>query len=257
MSKKSLTVEQKVALSQKHWIPEKRWYTPPVVWAVASSSKLLMKGLNRVQIEGQERLERALARPSRGLLTFSNHVSLFDDPWLLSCIAPISYDTGRWIPADAMNFFSTPLLGRIFSCGKCVPIVRGAGLDQPGFHFLIERLKANEWVHIFPEGGRTRDPESRLRHPFKTGIGRLIEESRCWLLPFYHQGMESILPIGGRFPRIGKRVLIHIGELYEADEGFLQQQAEAYPAETLVDSLTTWAYETLKKMEIAIRDDSA
>ena len=41
---------------------------------------------NRFDIEGQEHLDRALARrkrTGRGLITISNHLSLFDDPLML------------------------------------------------------------------------------------------------------------------------------------------------------------------------------
>ena len=65
-----------------------------------------------------------------------------------------------------------------------------------------------EWVHIFPEGGRTRRQEGRLKTPFKRGIGRLIDEAQPILLPFYHFGMHEVMPVGRWLPRIGKTVKV-------------------------------------------------
>jgi 1-acyl-sn-glycerol-3-phosphate acyltransferase len=51
-------------------------------------------------------------------------------------------------------------------------------------------------LHIFPEGGRSREPTGQLQLPLKIGIGKLIYEARPLLMPFYHFGMHKILPIG-------------------------------------------------------------
>ena len=132
---------------------------PPLSRFVVNLSRFVMQGMNTVVFEGQERWEAVFEHEGRGVLSFSNHVSLFDDPLLISNLGRTRFDDVRWIGSDHINFFGTALKGLIYSAGKCVPIVRGGGLDQPGFSFLSERLKAGDWVHIFPEGGRTREPE--------------------------------------------------------------------------------------------------
>lgn len=201
---------------------------------VVALCKGLMQVLNTVEFHHAERLTeaRALGRP---LLTFSNHVSLFDDPWLMATMSGSRWRELRWIATDALNFFDTPVKAWFFSLGKGVPIVRGAGLDQPGFHFLEERLDDGDWVHVFPEGTRSRTPQE-LHRPFKPGLAFLIRATRPLLLPFHHRGMEDILPIGTRFPRFGNTVSVRFGEITDAAAGL---------ADASIEEITTWAEEQL------------
>lgn len=217
---------------------KKRLGTPVVVTAC----RVLLGGLNRVETRGVEVFREAHAS-GRPLLTFSNHVSLFDDPWLVATFAPFSWDDNRWCATDALNFFSTPGMARFFSFGRGVPIVRGAGLDQPGFDFLTDRLEEGAWVHIFPEGGRSRDPRN-LRTPLKQGIGHLVERTRPLLLPFHHTGMEDVLPIGARFPKVGQTVRLAFGQVLDSDDGLADQGPEA---------ITQWAEDRLLELEAASR----
>jgi monolysocardiolipin acyltransferase len=211
----------------------RRAVTASVVWA----SRWWMQRRNHVDTTGAEALPLALAR-GRGVLTFSNHVSLFDDPLLTSCIAGGAWEDVRWIGADAQNFFGDRWRARLFAAGKCVPIERGAGLDQPGMHFLAERLSAGDWVHLFPEGGRSRDP-GRLQLPLKAGLGALVRDARPLLLPFVHRGMHEVLPIGARVPRQGHAVRLRFGPLTDSDEGLADQTLE---------DITTWATDTLVRL---------
>ena len=48
---------------------------------------------------------------------------------------------------------------------------RGAGLAQPGMAAAEARLAAGDWVHVFPEGTRSRD--GRMG-PARRGVGRLV-----------------------------------------------------------------------------------
>jgi monolysocardiolipin acyltransferase len=204
----------------------RRLAAPPLT----AACRLLMQGLNRVVVGGRERLEQVRGA-GRGLLTFSNHVSLFDDPWLIACISAPDWHHHRWVAADALNFFNTEAKARFFGAGKGVPIVRGAGIDQPGMNFLADRLAAGEWVHVFPEGGRSRNP-AQLATPLKTGMAHLVQASRPLLLPFHHTGMERILPIGAHVPRLFHKVNVRFGEVTDSAEGL---------AGRTVQEITDWA----------------
>ena len=52
---------------------------------------------------------------------------------------------------------------------------RGAGLEQAGMRAAEARLAAGDWVHVFPEGTRSRD--GRMGHARK-GVGRLVAACR-------------------------------------------------------------------------------
>ena len=204
---------------------------------VVSLCRVLIEGLNKLETHNKAAFTAA-HDAGRPLITFSNHVSLFDDPWLVATFSGFDWDRARWCATDAINFFDHPLAARFFSAGKGVPIVRGAGLDQLGMHFLEDRLNDGDWVHIFPEGGRSRDP--RQLRPLKSGMGHLIERTRPLLVPFHHRGMENILPIGTVVPRIGQRVQLRFGDVTDSNDGLADQGREA---------ITAWAERQLLDLQ--------
>lgn len=233
--------------------PENTALSRFMIRGVIGISRWIMLRRNSLDLVGAERFAGAAARGGRGLLTFSNHVSLLDDPLVLSCFPVGGPETVRWVAADAHNFFGDPLRGAVFGRGRCVPIVRGAGEEQPGFAFLRDRLAAGDWVHIFPEGGRTRDPDARIRAGLKAGIGRLIDETRPLVLPFYHYGMHEILPVGGRFPARGKRVRVEFGPVVDCDDAFIARTAGETTARARWARIAAWAWDVLRSLEDAVR----
>jgi monolysocardiolipin acyltransferase len=218
--------------------PDPSWKRHVATPFVVLACRILVQGLNRLEMSGRERFEHALAL-DRPLLTFSNHTSLFDDPWLVATFSSWRWSRARWCATDALNFFDDPLTARFFSFGKGVPIVRGAGLDQPGMHFLVDRLRRGDWVHIFPEGGRSRTP-GELALPLKSGLAHLVRDTRPVLLPFHHRGMADILPIGSHIPRVGKRVELVFGEALDTAEGLADEPP---------DTITAWATRQLVALQ--------
>lgn len=83
---------------------------------------------------------------------------------------------------------------------------------QPGLCAAEERLAAGDWVHIFPEGTRSRD--GGRMGPVRKGVGRLVAacaEARPVILPFVHSGMQEVLPKGSLLPKTQKEVRVKRG----------------------------------------------
>lgn len=64
------------------------------------------------------------------------------------CPAPPFTSTPTYPPTH----LPTPLLAHT----QVLPVERGAGLAQYGMRVAQSRLAAGDWVHIFPEGTRSR-----------------------------------------------------------------------------------------------------
>ena len=235
------------------WTTHDHWYKRALCNLVVNSSRFVMRVMNTVEFVNAEEWNELTGSRERGLLSFSNHVSYFDDPLLISNLGTTSYRDVRWIAADHKNFFGTKLKGFIFSAGKCVPIVRGGGLEQRGFDFLLERLAQKDWVHIFPEGGRTREDAGKLKTPFKLGIGRLLAEAKPIAMPFYHFGMHNILPVGSAVPRAGKKVKVQFADAVEINDDWLEQNYPGQDGMALWKALRDWSYETLADLEVKTR----
>ena len=236
------------------WNPESKWYKPWICSIVKGVSMGVMRGLNRLTFIDRHHWETAFAQQERGVLTFSNHVSLFDDPLLIANLGRTKYEELRWIGADDHNFFGTPVKGFVYSAGKVVPLNRGGGLNQPGFDHLLERLRLGDWVHIFPEGGRTRDPKALLKKTFKRGIGKLIEGAQPIALPFYHYGMHKILPIGAKLPQGGNNIQVRFGAPVNTDNKWLEQFPQPTTAERW-DAMAEWARTVLRGLEKSTNPD--
>ena len=256
-----MSLEKREQAAVARWKPGRRWYHPLVAALVIRTSKFVMTSMNTLEVEGMERFKQLCQDRSRGLLTYSNHVSLFDDPLLVANFSLPRYEDIRWTATDALNFFGSRPMAWLFTIGKGVPIVRGAGIQQAGFRFLRDRLAEGAWVQIFPEGGRTRDPQALMRDSFKAGIGRLMAEARPLVLPWYHHGMHEVLPVGAKLPRRGHTVRVVFGEPLDCDEAYVRGVAAQagdpdLQGPPLWEALAAAAHEALRRLEMQVHPDA-
>ena len=100
------------------------------------------------------------AHERQGLLTISNHRSLFDDPGIVSCLLPLQQAIqpkyNRWGICSQEYCFNDALPGIIkgyLGAGQVLPICRGKGINQQLLKDFGYYLACGEWCHLFPEGG--------------------------------------------------------------------------------------------------------
>ncbi|VDM42070.1 unnamed protein product [Toxocara canis] len=103
-----------------------------------------------------------------------------------------------------------------FSLGRCVPVVRGAGVYQKGVDYCIERLAENKWVHLFPEGKVTSEP---IR--IKWGVARMIMECPIppLVVPIWIERMNEVWSSSPPYrPFFNKHVHVTIGDELDMKE---------------------------------------
>ncbi|KAG2316139.1 hypothetical protein Bca52824_019261 [Brassica carinata] len=208
---KDLTAEEESALF--------RMLQAVAVPLIGNACHVFMNGLNRVQVYGLEKLHDALLnRPkNKPLVTVSNHVASVDDPFIIASLLPpkllLDARNLRWTLCATDRCFKNPVTSAFFRSVKVLPVSRGEGIYQQGMDIAISKLNSGGWVHIFPEGSRSRDGGKTMGSA-KRGIGRLILDADTlpMVVPFVHAGMQDIMPIGASLPRIGKTVTVIIGD---------------------------------------------
>lgn len=192
---------------------------------IGNACHIFMHGLNTVQIYGAEKLQQALQERPKGkpLLTVSNHVAAMDDPFVIASLLPPSVmleaQKLRWTLCATDRCFTNPVLSTFFRSVKVLPVSRGEGIYQKGMDMALSKLNNGGWVHIFPEGSRSRDGGKTIS-PAKRGVGRLVmdADSLPVVVPFVHTGMQDIMPVGKRIPRTGKRVIVVVGDPINFDD---------------------------------------
>ena len=159
----------------------------------------------------------------RGLLTVCNHISTVDDPSIFATFLPLSFfftesshRRNRWTMCAKEMCFKNRILSDYFQNGKVLPIERGKGLDQPTIAAMAEKLDSGDWVHIFPEGkisttGRMR--EGRM----KWGAAKILCDGSEGkpapvVIPYYHLGLQNVMPLGTMIPRVGHKNTVVVGD---------------------------------------------
>jgi len=186
---------------------------------------LFMHVLNRTTIIGRENLPK-----SKNRLIIANHLTMIDS-WLISmaCVWPQAIWKPYLIPwhlPEEKNFMASQPLKLMCQLWRCIPIHRGSGdflrkLDQ-----LKTTLQSGSLM-IFPEGTRSREPKSGILYNWTRGAAILAHYSKATVVPVAIRGAEDILPIGSYWPRIGKRIVIVIGQPVELSRLYQKHLEEA------------------------------
>jgi 1-acyl-sn-glycerol-3-phosphate acyltransferase len=121
-----------------------------------------------------------------GLLIAANHASYLDIPLVGCGLRRRAWYLGR------QDLFGPNWVKAVCRWLGWIPIRLGR-LDREGFGKAISLIKQGQVVVIYPEG--TRTPDGALR-PGKPGIGVIVEETRCPVVPAYIKGAFDALPMG-------------------------------------------------------------
>ena len=126
-----------------------------------------------------------------GLLVAANHASYFDIPLLGCGMFRRAWYLGR------SDLFIPGVKGILQWLGW-IPLKLGR-LDRKAFDRAIALIKAGKVVVIFPEGSRSLD--GRLRNA-KGGLGMIVAQTGCPVVPAYLKGTFDVLPTGAKRPRV-------------------------------------------------------
>lgn len=184
--------------------------------------------LNRTRVFGRDRVPLA---PNTLLL--ANHQSMIDSfvvgmgaYYLRHLRRP---DLIPWNAAAQENFFRNRLFAWFFDQLRCFP-VRPGRRDLKAVYRSMRALE-NGTLVLFPEGTRSRDGTIRRGRP---GAGLVILGNRPTVVPITIDGMDELLPIGCRLPRVGKRVYVYIGKPIAYGD-FLDRPRSKETAQRIVD----------------------
>ena len=172
-----------------------------IYWGLWFLFRFLARLCFRFSIDGEH-----LFPKTGGVIVAANHASFLDIP-LLGCSIP-----RRVVFLGRANLFPNRLISWIIQQLGWIPLKTNR-LDRKAFGQALEYLKEGTPVVIFPEGTRTEDGQLQSGKP---GIGYLVAESQCQVIPAYISGTFKVLPMGAKCPRLfpvsvsfGKSISFH------------------------------------------------
>ncbi len=151
-----------------------------ILWLLVSA---LGRLLFRYRATGAEHI------PQRGgVLIAANHASYVDIPFV-----GIGAQRRMWFLGRQDLF--VPVLRPFLQWLGWIPI-RQDRLDRDGFGRAIRLIQDGKVVVIYPEG--TRTPDGQLKRG-KPGMGVIVAETGCAVIPAYLAGTREVLPPGARW----------------------------------------------------------
>jgi len=190
--------------------------------SLAAISRTFMYAFNTTEVHNWKGLHDALAEHAdtgRGIVTVCNHVASLDDPLVVAASMPLRYVFDarglRYTMCATDRCFSKgATLSEFFRLVKVLPVERGLGLSQPGMVAAETALQRGDWVHVFPEGTRSRDGSiaPARRGAAKLALARSEDGTLPLVVPFAHVGMEGVIGIGNVLPRGGNVVVVVVGD---------------------------------------------
>ena len=136
-----------------------------------------------------------------GFIVAANHASHLDIPFLGCGMWRRAWYLGR------SDLFPMPGVNQLLQWLGWIPLRLGR-LDRDAFSKAVSLIKEGKVVVIFPEGSRSLD--GQLQSP-KHGIGVIVAQTGCSVVPAYIKGTHDVLPAGAMWPRF-RPVTVLIGD---------------------------------------------
>lgn len=164
-----------------------------------------------LRLFAREEWDAAAQLPPAGrpVIVASNHVSYVDVP----AVGRYLIWSGRWPRyLGKSELWRVPVLGWLGRRCLQIPVERGTARAKDALVHARAALERGECVVIYPEGGRTRDPDLWPQRG-RTGVARLALATGAPVVPVAQWGTHDVMP-GRRltWPRPGQRIRIVMGD---------------------------------------------
>ncbi len=158
-----------------------------IYWGLWLLFRLLGTIFFRFRTEGEQFFPK-----DGGVIVAANHASYLDIP-LLGCAI-----RRRVVFLGRASLFPNRILSWMLQRLGWIPL-KTHRLDRKAFGVALDHLKAGTPVVIFPEGTRTEDGHLQQGRP---GVGYLVKESQCQVIPAFISGTFKVLPIRAKRLRL-------------------------------------------------------
>lgn len=166
-----------------------------VYWVV----RVYFKIFYRLKIYGLKNYKKGAA------IIAANHVSFLDPPAVsISCPEEVHF-------LAKASLFKIPILSQIIRQLNTHPVAKDAG-DIATFHKLLDLLKKEKKIILFPEGSRSLDGNLT---EIERGISFLTLKAKCRIQPVYLYGTHPIWPRNQKYPHLTGKIKCVFGSPIE------------------------------------------
>lgn len=161
----------------------------------------------RFRIEGSEYLQNNLDLLQRGAIFAGNHESVID-AFLMGLVIPSELSQKRiFFLGKKSALWRNRFWGSMMDYFGVIPVNRRG--NQDAIRRGLTVLEKKQALGIFPEG---HIRYSRKDLEGKVGVARFAFETSSPVVPVGIIGTDGVLPYGGNWPSLGKKVTIVVGE---------------------------------------------